>query len=458
MSGNVTDGLLDDMVGALLLPNRSKAHVVFEDEDQLPSCWPVSDLAAASVAAAAAAISELVGLRAPSPPVSVSCRSASLWFGWSIKPMGWSMPDPWDAVAGDYRAKDGWIKIHTNAPHHRQAALAVLKCEPERELVAHAIAHRSAEECEADIVNAGGCAARLRSAEDWASHSQGRAVSAEPLIIWEDGAHAPETAWQPSPTRPLAGLRVLDLTRIIAGPVATRFLAGYGADVLRIDPPDWEEDAVAPEVTLGKRCARLDLKTEDGRHRLRQLLSTADILVHGYRKDALARIGFDASARQAIRPGLIDISLNAYGHSGPWERRRGFDSLVQFSTGIAAAGMDWRQSASPVSLPVQALDHATGYLLAAAAIRALVARTTGKGSLTARLSLARTAKLLMDHRSSPAEREFEKAAARDYGVDLEQSAWGPAQRLLPPVRIGGATMGWDRPANRLGSASANWLA
>jgi hypothetical protein len=457
MSSNTVDALLDAMAGALELPPCSERRVVFKDEERLASCWPVSDLAAASVAAAALALSDLVGLSRPSPAISVSCRSASLWFGWSIKPMGWRMPDPWGAIAGDYQAKDGWMKIHTNAPHHRDAALAALKCDATREAVADTIAQRDAEEWEHAIVEAGGCAARLLSAQQWASHPQGSAVSAEPLIIWENGTHAPETAWQPSPTRPLAGLRVLDLTRIIAGPVATRFLAGYGADVLRIDPPDWEEDAVAPEVTLGKRCARLDLKTEDGRDRFRQLLSTADILVHGYRKDALARIGFDASARQAIRPGLIDISLNAYGHSGPWERRRGFDSLVQFSTGIAAAGMDWRQSASPVSLPVQALDHATGYLLAAAAIRALIARTTGNGSLTARLSLARTAKLLMDHRSSPAEREFEKAAARDYGVKLEQSAWGPAQRLLPPVRIGDAGMWWDRPASQLGSASAAWL-
>jgi crotonobetainyl-CoA:carnitine CoA-transferase CaiB-like acyl-CoA transferase len=319
------------------------------------------------------------------------------------------------------------------------------------------VAQRDAETWEDAIVAAGGCAARLRSAEQWTMHPQGHAVAREPLIIWEKPSTGHETAWQPSPARPLAGLRVLDLTRIIAGPVATRFLAGYGADVLRIDPPDWEEDAVAPEITLGKRCARLDLKTAQGQERFRQLLGAADILVHGYRTDALAKIGFDASARQRIRPGLIDISLNAYGHSGPWQGRRGFDSLVQFSTGIAAAGMDWRQSAVPVSLPVQALDHATGYLLAAAAIRALIARTTGEGHLTARLSLARTAKLLIDHRSTPTERECAKAGARDYAAGLEQSAWGPACRLLPPVTMAGAPMWWDRPASHLGSVSAAWL-
>lgn len=457
MSDNTASALLDAMAIALELPHQSSARAVFVEEGRLPSCWPVSDLAAASIAAAATAVSDLVGLRAPAPPVSVSYRSASLWFGWSIKPVNWQMPDPWDAIAGDYAARDGWVKIHTNAPHHRKAALAVLKCEPTRDAVARMVAQGDGEEWENAIVAGGGCAARLRPAEQWASHPQGRAIASAPLIIWDKQPTSHETAWQPSPTRPLAGLRVLDLTRIIAGPVATRFLAGYGADVLRIDPPDWEEDAVAPEVTLGKRCARLDLKTPAGQRLFRQLLSTADILVHGYRTDALAKIGFDARARQSIRPGLIDISLNAYGHCGPWERRRGFDSLVQFSTGIAAAGMDWRQSAVPVSLPVQALDHATGYLLAAAAIRALIARATGEGCLTARLSLARTAKLLMDHRSTPTEREFENAVARDYAVTAEQSGWGPAQRLLPPVTIDGAQMWWERAASPLGSVSATWL-
>lgn len=171
---------------------------------------------------------------------------------------------------------------------------------------------RGAADWEADIVSAGGCAARLQSAEQWDAHQQGRAVASEPLIIWGQGASARGAAWHSSPGRPLAGLKVLDLTRIIAGPVATRFLAGFGAEVLRIDPPDWGEEAVAPEVTLGKRCARLDLRTKDGLELFRQLLSRADILVHGYRKDALAGIGFDTAARQAIRPGLIDISLNAY--------------------------------------------------------------------------------------------------------------------------------------------------
>jgi hypothetical protein len=368
------------------------------------------------------------------------------------------MPNPWDPIAGDYKAQDGWIKLHTNAPHHRAAALSVLGCEATRTAVADAVATWSGDELEDAIVAAGGCAARLRSVEGWSAHPQGEAVSSEPLIIWDTPSNGPTRKWQPTPGRPLAGLRVLDLTRVLAGPVATRFLAGFGADVLRIDPPDWDEPGVIPEVTLGKRCARLDLKTTSGRATIQELLGQADILVHGYRSDALELLGFGNYELQVIRPGLIDISLAAYGHSGPWARRRGFDSLVQFSSGIAAAGMAWRSTDAPLSLPVQALDHATGYLLAAAAIRGVIARTTALGQTRSRLSLAWTAKLLFDHRARPVDAEFTPATDQDFAAPVEQTDWGPALRLLPPAEITGTLMSWPTPATKLGSSSAKWRA
>ena len=197
--------------------------------------------------------------------------------------------------------------------------------------------------------------------------------------------------------RPLQGIRVLDLTRILAGPVATRFLAGFGADVLRIDPIGWEEPGTVPEVVLGKRCARLNLKDPADRAVLEQLLGQADVMIHGYRPDALARLGLDADRRRALNPALVDVSLDAYGWTGPWHGRRGFDSLVQMSTGIADAGMRAAGSDRPVPLPCQAIDHATGYLMATAALRGLTERyASGVGS-SARASLARTARVLVAH-------------------------------------------------------------
>ena len=422
----------------------------------LPSVFPVSDLAAASVAAAGLALAELVAARFGSrPAVAVDRRLAARWFARSLIPQGWELPPVWDAVAGDYRAADGWIRLHTNAPHHRAAALSVLGSAPERAAVAEAVARWRADDLEAAIVAAGGCAAAMRSAAAWAAHPQGAAVAREPLVDWQDGEAGPDGLLaEARPDRPLAGLRVLDLTRVLAGPVATRVLAGYGATVLRLDPPDWDEPGVLPETTLGKACARLDLKDPAGRARFEALLAWADVLVHGYRPDALARLGLDAAARARLRPGLIDVGLDAYGWTGPWRERRGFDSLVQMSCGLAEAGM--RGADRPAPLPVQALDHATGYVMAAAVLHGLARRlATGRGC-AARTALARTAALLLAAPPAPPEPAPVPLGPDDCMGAPEPTAWGPALRLRPPLIVAGVPMCWDRPAGRLGTAAPEW--
>jgi len=314
--------------------------LAFTGEGELRSAYAVTDFASAAMATAALSVVELAehpgGTRRS---VIVDRRLASFWFGSSIRPIGWELPPLWDPLAGDYPTSDGWIRLHTNAPHHRIAAQHVLGPHADKAAMARAVARWRKRDLETAIVEAGGCAAEMRSAEQWADHPQGRAVASEPLahILLRDRASF--RSWSAPPARPLAGIRVLDLTRVLAGPVASRFLAGYGADVLRIDPPDWNEPGVVPEVTLGKRCARLDLKTAAGRAGFEELLSTADIFLHGYRPGALDRLGYDRATRRKLAPGLIDVGLSAYGWSGPWNLRRGFDSLVQMSTGIAEAGM-----------------------------------------------------------------------------------------------------------------------
>ncbi len=424
-------------------------------QDSLPSCYPVTDLAVASIGAACLAVAALAGCSGETPEVVLDRRLASLWFGWSIRPLGWTMPSAWDPLAGDYRAQNGWIRLHTNAPHHRAAALAVLQCAPTREAATTAVGEWVANELESAIVSAKGCAAAMRTHEAWQMHEQGRAVSAEPLVATEP-VQAAQFPWRPTRGRPLAGLRVLDLTRVLAGPVGTRFLAGFGADVLRIDAPGWDEPGVIPDVTLGKNCIRLDLRTPDGRAIFERLLTGADVLVHGYRAGALEGLGYGSAARQALRPGLIDVSLNAYGHTGPWAQRRGFDSLVQMSCGIAATGMGWQQTDRPFPLPLQALDHATGYLMAAAVLRGVAARLTNGTALRARLSLARTAKLLMDHKADPTNEDLPRSTPADINDTIEPTPWGPAQRLHPPALVQGAPMRWDRPSAELGSGTAQW--
>lgn len=426
-------------------------------EGALPSRYAVTDLAVAAdgaVGQAMAGLLEAQGL-AKAPRVTVNRVLASRWYELSIHPVGWELPPLWDAVAGLYRCKDGWIRLHTNLPHHRQAALSVLNAAPKREAVAQATLSWRATELEAAIAQAGGVAAMMRSAEEWAAHPQGQAVAKEPLIDWLSPRKTAPKSWAGTLARPLNGLKVLDLTRVLAGPVATRTLAGFGAEVLRIDPPAWEEPNVIPDVTLGKRCARLDLRQPEDRARFEALLSGADILVHGYRNGALDGLGYGLEARQALQPDLIEISLNAYGWTGPWANRRGFDSLVQMACGITEAGMHWAKADGPTPLPVQALDHATGYLMAAAALRLLTKATQGEAQ-NARLSLARTAVMLMRNGNPAGGALTLTPEDKDFSTAREATPWGQARRLKPALAIAGCPMHWASPAAALGSSPARW--
>jgi hypothetical protein len=433
------------------------ASVRISDTGNLPSVFAVSDFATAAVAAAAAAIAELLGARFGSTPrVVVSRRLSSLWFGWSLRPDGWALPAPWDPIAGDYQTADGWIRLHTNAPHHRDAALSVLGVSADKSEVSRAVATWKADELEAAVVERKGCAAAMRSMAAWSKHAQGKKTACEPLMAATATDDVGDPRVPSTPHRPLQGIRVLDLTRVLAGPVATRFLSGFGADVLRIDPPTWDEPGVVPEVTVGKRCARLDLRSSADRAVWLELLRGADVLVHGYRADALDHLGLDARTRRDNRPGLIDVSLNAYGWSGPWRNRRGFDSLVQMSTGIAEAGMRLLGRDRPTPLPVQALDHATGYLMAAAVVRGLTQRIATGSGFEARASLARTAQLLVSEPVAMITGDLAPAAEEDWSEGIEATEFGPARRLRSPLTIGDAPMQWDRPAVKLGSSAPTW--
>ncbi|NKB59701.1 MAG: acyl-CoA transferase [Alphaproteobacteria bacterium] len=423
-------------------------------EGILPSWFAVSDFAAATVGAAGIALSRYAANGGMAAPVTVDRRLASLWFGMTIHPEGWEMPPVWDAVAGDYQAKDGWIRLHTNADHHRAVALSVLGTAEDRDEVTAAVANWEVGKLEAAIVAAGGCAATMRSLDAWADHPQGGAVAQEPLVAWAEHDSAEPKSEPIDPARPLAGLRVLDLTRVLAGPVATRFLAAFGADVLRIDPLNYDEANVAPEVTLGKRCAELNLRDADDRKIFEGLLSSADVLVHGYRAGALPGLAYGPEERRALNPGLVDVSHNAYGWTGPWADWRGFDSLVQMSSGIAQHGMAQAGAEKPVPLPVQALDHGTGYLIAASVLHALAARRQGR-VMSARLSLARTARLLTKEQTSPTEDPIQEGAD-DIASDVENTTWGPARRTGFPLMVGAIVPRWDYPATALGSAVPAW--
>lgn len=428
------------------------ADVRFVGAGEFRSAFAVTDFAAATIAFAAASAGQVLGaLEDRKAVVTVDRRLASFWCSSSFRPVGWTPSSPWDPLAGDYQTSDGWIRLHTNAPAHKKAALRVLGVDDNKDAVAASVASLNADELEEVIVAAGGCAAKMRTAAEWSISKPGAAVKAEPLIQWATYSTKPNLVPRNFSARaPLRGLKVLDLTRVLAGPVCTRFLAGLGANVLRIDPPAWDEPAVLLETMAGKRSTTLNLHNPRQRTRFVELLADCDVLVHGYRPAALVGLGFHEEERRRINPGLIDVSLNAYGWSGPWSARRGFDSLVQMSCGIAHAGMQAYLKGRPTPLPFQALDHGTGYLMAAAVLQAVVQAVEAGVSTSAQLSLARTALLLMEFTSSE-QGEVKALGEGDFEIAIEETGWGPLNRLRQPFDIDGLVYPTSLPAMPLGT-------
>jgi hypothetical protein len=427
----------------------------------LPSIFDVTALATASVAVATLAAAAFHAVRAQTtvPEVMVDRRRACAAF-WSealFTPIGWELPPVWDAIAGDYRAADGWIRLHTNYRHHRAAVESVLGPVPDRDATAARVVGWAAHDLESAVVQAGGCAAAMHDRPAWLASPAGAATATDPVaqIATRSGSAAARLA-TPG-TLPYTGLRVLDLTRVIAGPAATRFLAAYGADVLRIDPPGFQEvPAVVPDMTVGKRCAALDLTAPADRATFEHLISGADVLVCGLRPGALAGAGYDSAALASLNPHLITASHDAYGWSGPWQGRRGFDSLVQMSSGIAAAGAAAAGTERPTPLPVQALDHATGYLLAASIGLALRRAMLDPVVSDIRCSLIGTANLLWDL----PDRDEHTASTPTWSTHDTVPAttfWGPARRVPIPGEIAGLDARWRVDGGPLGRDDPRWL-
>jgi len=437
----------------------------------LPSHFDVTGLATSSVAAATLAAAEFLAAGKGTRPLPVTADSRQACAAFAAEglftPVGWDLPDIWDPIAGNYQAQDRWIRLHTNYAYHRAVVERVLGAQ-ERESVRAAVAGWKAGDLETAVVEAGGCAAVMRTREDWLASPAGAATARAPLVSaaarrLPAGTGAPGRAGGAGGRAPYSGVRVLDLTRVIAGPVGTRFLAAYGADVLRVDPPGFAEvPALLPETTAGKRTAALDLRTADGRAAFEGLVATADVLVTGLRANALARLGYDDGALAALNPALIVASLDAYGWDGPWRDRRGFDSLVQMSAGIAAAGAAAAGAAAagadkPVPLPVQALDHGCGYLIAAAVGRALTRRLTESVVDRIRVSLIGTANLLWSlPRPGDLGDQPPMPKLTDFRLVDTHTEWGPARRVLVPGKIAGVDAEWRVEAGPLGRHRPAW--
>ena len=375
----------DATAGAIELPATAPV---------LPSSFAVDAAAQATIAAAALAANELWRLRTGRRQgVSVDMRSAAIEFRSEryLRVDGKPPAEYHDPIAGLYRCGDGrWVRLHTNLPHHRDGVLALLGCSHDRAAVQRALDKWRGEALESAAADAGLVVTACRSFAEWDAHPQGRAIARLPLFTIDQIGDAPVEPMGAA-DRPLAGIKVLDLTRIIAGPVCGRTLAAHGADVLLITASHLPSmQPLVIDTGRGKLSTSIDLRQSGGRETLAALLRAADVFVQGYRPGAVAAFGFGPQEAARIRPGIVYVSLCAYGYEGPWAGRRGFDSLVQTASGFNAAEAEAFGASEPRPLPAQVLDHATGYLMAFAAMSALARRAERGGSWHVRTSLAQT--------------------------------------------------------------------
>ena len=431
------------------------------NEPALPSSFAVGTAALSSIAAAALAATEIGRLRnGVERRAAVDLRAAVLECTGYFSIDG-REPDKWDKLSGLYRCRDGWVRIHANFAHHRDGALRLLGLPPGpdtgRQSVEAELLKWDALEFEDTAAAAGLVVAAARSFEQWDAHSQGQALAQQPLLVWEKIGDAAPRAW---PTlapdaRPLAGIRVLDLTRILAGPVGGRTLAAHGADVMLVNSPNLPNIESIIETSRGKLSAHIDLASDAGCASLRSLLSEAHVMVQGYRPGGLAARGFGPEDAARIRPGIVYISLSAYGHTGPWAGRRGFDSLVQTATGFNDAEMLAAGENKPKPMPVQILDYASGFLMAFAAQAALLRQAREGGSWHVRMSLARTG-LWLRSLGRIGQGFAQSMPKVDDALETTASGWGELRAVRHAASLSGLAGGWQRPSVKPGTDPSRW--
>ncbi|MEX2520128.1 MAG: CoA transferase [Paracoccaceae bacterium] len=427
----------------------------------IASALPISDIAAGAYGALALAAAALHAGRGGGAlrPFIDRRRAGLAMVGNEYLAVNGAAPESWDPLTGYYRCADGWLYLHANFPHLRDGLLAFFGAEATRAALGRRLQGWSAAEAEEKAQARGLCVMRLRAPTEWEAHPQRAALGALPLIAMRSGGHA-------APRRPragalpLSGFRVLDLSRVIAGPMAGRALSELGADVLRISGPHLPfVEPLLIDTGFGKRNAHIDLRDEAGRDTLRALIKDADVMIDAYRPGALAARGFGPVEARALNPGLVHIGISAFGAVGPWAGRRGYDSYVQAGAGFTA---QTGPGATPVRLACQPLDYLTGCLGAFAAVIGLIRRADGAG-VAASLSLARTAIWLREMAealgpdpSPPARNPSRDEVEAEGALFGTESDFGAVRALAPPYGFNDAPLRLA-PPRRLGADTPAWL-
>jgi len=426
----------------------------------LPSSFAVGTAAQATIAGAALAACEVGHIRgAARQQVGVDMVHAALectgWFS-----IDGRVPELWDKFSGLYPCADGWVRIHANFAHHREGALKLLGLDPasaQRADAERAMLSWRAIDFETAASNAGLVATTLRSFDQWDASEPGRAVAGQSLMSIE---RIGDALPRPLPRlggnrRPLEGVKVLDLTRILAGPVGGRALAAYGADVMLVNAPHLPNIEAIADTSRGKRSVHLDLRAPRDRAAMDSLLEQAHVFIQGYRPGGLQARGYGPHEAAARRPGIVYVSLSAYGSRGPWAARRGFDSLVQTAMGFNQAEGEAAGDGKPRPLPMQILDEATGYLIAMGVAAALHRQQQGGGSWHVQVSLAQTGHWL---RALGRVADGLRAGKPDLEPYLEtvESGFGSLRAFRHSAQLARTPAYWARRSQPPGSDQPSW--
>lgn len=459
----MSESLAYDVLGQLGRKKRADDSLTLTggEDPVFITPWRAARAGAAALGAVGLAASDLWRLRTGRPQavtVDRHAAAASLRSNTYVLKDG-KKPVSWDPLAGHYPTRDGrTMFLHTNHPHHREGALRIAGAkEATREALAEAVAKWKGQEIE-DAIAAGGCVGGLsRSRDEWNAHPHGQAVAKLPLIDIVKIGEAPARPL-PKGDRPLSGVRAFDLTRVLAGPTSGRVLAENGADVLHVAAPHLPyQNEILMDTGHGKRCTWIDLRETRGVETMKSLLREADVFTQGYRPGTLAARGFAPEQVAELRPGIVCVSICAYGHEGPWSQRRGFDSIVQNVTGLAATQ---GSLAKPRNLPVQALDYIAGYLGALGAMAGLARRVEQGGSWLVRVSLVQVAHWLANlGQVDPAKGVAELPEAELAQMLMESDGpLGHLRHLKPVVQLSETPPFYAKPAEPLGTSPARWAA
>jgi crotonobetainyl-CoA:carnitine CoA-transferase CaiB-like acyl-CoA transferase len=447
---------------------RARTVEITGDTDPiLPTPFRIGETSAAALAAVGLAVAELWQVRTGRrQEVTVDTRqaTASLRSGHYLQIDGAPVSTQRHALMGVYPARNGrWSYLHCNFPNHRAAALRVLGVPEDPEAVRSAVAKWDALDLEEALIAAHGAGGMVRTMDEWARHPQAAAIAALPLMdIVQIGDSPPEPL--PDGARPLAGVRVLDLTRVLAGPTGARTLAEHGADVLKITAAHLPNLGYQEYDTgHGKLAAHLDLRNPKDLDTLRALVRDTDVFSQGYRPGTLAQRGLSPAALAQLRPGIVFVSLCAFSHVGPWAARRGFDTVVQTVSGITSRQGELfpGPAPGPQFYPVSAIDYLTGYLMAFGALVALARRARTGGSWLVRISLAQTGRWLVGRGQVPeaklqdVPKEFTSAELARWSTTSDTPV-GRLHHLGPVVRLSETPPHWARPAVPLGYHEPVW--